>query len=723
MKYTKQILVALFCMFLAVNASATIVTKENAAKVATNFLSGVVMSDGLTRAAVISETFNIQKEGATVLYVFNFEKGGYVIVSAEDRFTPILGYSPDGYYEAGNMPDAFEDLLVEFSDMITFIQERDIAAQPEYTEKWERYASDNPMDRGTTAVIVEPMTALWNQDYPYNYYAPFVPGTNTRTYAGCVATAMSMVMYYWRWPWQGTGEKKYLPGGYSPSSPCYQKAWEPLEANFGETYYDYNGMYGTPEINANSYLYEPIALLQYHAGIAVSMQYCSDGSGAQSTTVPAAIKNYFKYDQSAQYVPKGNNTTAQWATILKGQLDAGQPTYNSGYSYKDGGGHAFCCDGYDSNDLFHYNFGWSGSANGYFEADKPDEFTSNGGAVINFIPDRSKGYPIDCNGSWTLPYLKGMLTDGSEPIDNYKKGVTATWLFDPESTGTEVESFTFTCNKIDLASGDYLRIYDGADENAPLLGEFSGKEPFAAVKTTNGKILVKFTSSASSATGKGFLITYTATEKQHCKGDVELYDAAGIISDGSPEGVNYANGASCKWIITPDGITDPDTEITLEFLRLDTEENNDVIKIYNNINAVPLGTFSGTPDILPKVVAKAPKGVTVIFSSNAFINSKGFEIRYSTDPVSIQEVENINDLSVYPNPASDKLNIKFNTATADDFNITIYNVTGQAVYKEALNNFIGNYYNELSVNDFAQGVYLMQVKSSKGAATRKIVVK
>ncbi|MCL2042307.1 MAG: C10 family peptidase [Bacteroidales bacterium] len=694
-------------------------TKENAAKVATNFLSGVVMSDGLTRAAMISETFNIQKEGATVLYVFNFEKGGYVIVSAEDHFTPILGYSPDGYYEEGNMPDAFKDLLVEFSDMITFIQERNIAAQPEYTEKWERYASDNPMDRGITEVKVAPMTALWNQDYPYNYYAPTADGgPGGRAYAGCVATAMSMVMYYWRWPWQGTGTKTY-----KPSKCAHGTDFEPIGANFEDTYYDYNGMFGTPEINANNYLYEPIALLQYHAGIAVSMQYCKDGSGAQSAAVPSAIKNYFKYDQSAQFVQKGNATTAQWAARLKEQLDAGQPTYNSGYSYKDGSGHAFCCDGYDSNDMFHYNFGWSGSANGYFVADKPDEFTTSGGAVVNFIPDRSKGYPVDCNGSWTLPYLKGMLTDGSEPIANYKKGVTATWLFDPESTGTEVESFTFTCNKIDLASGDYLRIYDGADESAPLLGEYSGNEPFAAVKTTSGKILVKFTSSALSATGKGFLITYTATEKQHCKDDIELYDAAGIISDGSPEGVNYANGASCKWLITPDGITDPDTEITLEFLRLDTEEGKDEIKFYNNVNAVPLGTFSGTPDILPKVVAKAPKGVTVIFSSNAFINGKGFEIKYSTNPVSIREVENINDLSVYPNPASDKLNIKFNTATADDFNITVYNVTGQAVYKETLNNFIGSYYNEISVNDFAQGVYLMQVKSSQGAATRKIVIK
>jgi hypothetical protein len=68
------------------------------------------------------------------------------------------------------------------------------------------------------------------------------------------------------------------------------------------------------------------------------------------------------------------------------------------------------------------------------------------------------------------------------------------------------------------------------------------------------------------------------------------------------------------------------------------------------------------------------------------------------------------------------LNVTFNTSNADNFNIIIYNVTGQAVYKETSNNFIGSYHNEINIADFAQGVYLMQIKSSKGATTRKVVV-
>ena len=721
MKYAKQILMALCCILFTVNASATSVTKDNAAKVAKNYFSEVIIPNGTSPSTVISESFDIKKDGNTVLYVFNFEKGGYVIVSAEDRFTPILGYSPDGYYDQNNMPDGFKFLLEEFADMIAFIREKDLAAEPEYPERWERLAGDNPMDRGTMMVIVEPMTALWNQDFPYNYYAPTEDGgPGGRAYAGCVATAMSIIMYYWRWPWQGTGEKTYTP------KVCNGTVFPPLTANFEETYYDYNGMYGTTDITADNYLYEPIALLQYHAGIAVSMGYCKDGSGAFSADVPAAMRNYFKYDPSIVQTQKGSYTTIQWGDLLKEQLDLGQPVYVSGQS--PSGGHAFVCDGYNmetSGDMFHYNFGWSGSSNGYFVADKPLAYTSSVAMVRNFIPDRSKCYPADCNGNWTIAHLKGMLADGSEPIANYQKGVNATWLLDPSTTGNVIESFTITCNEIDIASGDYLEFFDGENENAPSLGQFTGRSAFEKITSTGGKVLVKFTSAANSATGKGFLITYEATAVKYCDKEepFTFREPNGKFTDGSPDDMKYPNNANCKWFVDP-WAGDPDTEILFKFLRLDTEEGSDLIKFYNADNNKLEATVSGNyaPDSLPQVTIKAKKAM-ITFVANSYVNDKGFEVEYVVTPTpAINEVENIKELSIYPNPATDKLNVKFNTSTTDDFNITIYNVTGQEVYKEKLNNFVGSYYNEININDFAQGVYLMQIKSSKGAVTQKVVV-
>ena len=714
----RQIFTALFCIALTVNALAADVTKNNAAKVATNYFSEVI-SNGAN--PVISESFDLTKDGNTTLYVFNFENGGYVVVSADNRFTPIVGYSPNGYYEEGNMADGFEFLMWEFSEMIAFIREKDIAAEPEYVEKWERYQSDSPT-RGITEVIVAPMTALWDQGSPYNYYCPAAPGgQGGKAWAGCVATAMSIIMYYWRWPLQGVGERAYNP---TNNQFCPGVVFPNLHVKFDEAYYDYNGMWGHPTLPASNYFYEPIALLQYHAGVSVRMMYCGDGSGAYSVDVPVSMKNHFKYDPSIKHVQKNNTTTAQWGAMLKEQLDLKQPVYSSGQS--PSGGHAFVCDGYDSNDMFHYNFGWSGSSNGYFIADKPDEYTSGVAVVSNFIPDRGQGYPVNGNGNWTIPYMRGTIADCSGPIDKYAAGTTATWLIDPSVYGDAIEKITINCLEMDLAAGDYLRFYDGPNDSAPLLKEATGNAIFTTVTSTGGKMLVKFTSAANSATAQGFMITYEATPKKYCDpaNAVTFTTASGSFTDGSPEGWNYPNSSgSCKWNIYPDGAV-PDTKITFKFKRLDTEAGSDLIRFYDAVTAKLIATHSGTygpEDELPTVVVESIKA-TVTFSSNTYINGEGFELEYFTDPVSIKEIENINDLSIYPNPASDKLNIKFNTSTADNFDIVIYNVTGQVVYKETLNNFLGSYYNELNINDFAQGVYLMQIKSSKGATTRKVVI-
>ena len=59
--------------------------------------------------------------------------------------------------------------------------------------------------------------------------------------------------------------------------------------------------------------------------------------------------------------------------------------YFSGTS-DDGGGHAIVCDGYDSNDYFHFNLGWSGSGNDYYSINDVAGYHNNEAAVVNIIP-------------------------------------------------------------------------------------------------------------------------------------------------------------------------------------------------------------------------------------------------------------------------------------------------------------------------------------------------
>ena len=179
-------------------------------------------------------------------------------------------------------------------------------------------------------------------------------------YAGCVATAMGMVMKYWEWPAQGVGSHSYHPDGYAQQS-----------ANFGETEYHFELMPNTLDSTSTEEEYFETAQLLHHLGISVNMQYSGHGSGAYSEDVPNSLRNYFRYNCDDHVTNYGGwwpgwGYNEEWAQLLKdGGLDESLPLYYSGSDDSGAGGHAFVCDGYDENDYFHFNWGWSGRDNAW----------------------------------------------------------------------------------------------------------------------------------------------------------------------------------------------------------------------------------------------------------------------------------------------------------------------------------------------------------------------
>ena len=97
---------------------------------------------------------------------------------------------------------------------------------------------------------------------------------------------------------------------------------------------------------------EAVALLMYHCGVSVDMNFSPSGSGANSWDVPYAIRHYFSYSNQCSLKGRDEYSLIAWQNMLKEQFELGWPVYYSGFS--DSGGHAFVCDGYNDNDLFHY---------------------------------------------------------------------------------------------------------------------------------------------------------------------------------------------------------------------------------------------------------------------------------------------------------------------------------------------------------------------------------
>ena len=311
--------------------------------------------------------------GEACFYVFNLGNEGFVMVSADDAFRPIVGYSKEDAFDAQNINPELRYML---DNLIAGRTSHNFGeASPLVAAEWNSVMTSGKQlsfNGGREAFRL--VATKWNQDYPYNYFCPQATGgPGGRTYAGCVATAMGQVMKYWNHPLQGTG-----------SHTDYNSGFGGLTANFGATTYDWDNMPNQISSNSPQVQIDAIGTLLYHCGIAVDMNYAIDGSGAYSTDVPSRIIQYFSYSNQATYQQRDYYSYDAWKEKLKESLDLGWPIYYSGHS--SDGGHAFVCDGYNDADMFCYNWGWGGSGdNAYWDFDNI-EYNSGDGAIFNFVP-------------------------------------------------------------------------------------------------------------------------------------------------------------------------------------------------------------------------------------------------------------------------------------------------------------------------------------------------
>ena len=137
-------------------------------------------------------------EVSPAYYICNVGEGnGFVVVSGDDRFKDVLGYSAKGNVADGNMPDGLRYWLDFLAAEMSSVMQN--CTQTETPQRSVAASADCDMSKS-----VEPLVKTkWNQDAPYNTLCPVIDGKATVT--GCVATGMAQVMKYHAWPVKGTG--------------------------------------------------------------------------------------------------------------------------------------------------------------------------------------------------------------------------------------------------------------------------------------------------------------------------------------------------------------------------------------------------------------------------------------------------------------------------------------------------------------------------------------
>ena len=328
------------------------------------------------------------EEEASAYYVFNATASkGFVIVSGDDCVGDnlVLGYASQGSFDADDVPMNMQSWLNDMGKQIAELSRLNVRAK-------------------TIAIhedIDTLLTSLWDQgknNYdstnPYNRFCPETDGLLCVT--GCMATALAQVMYYYRWP-----------QALTESLPSYQMKSGGVIDELPAVTFDWDNMLDTYHQETTDEQQTAVATLMRYCGQTVQMDYTPVVSNGMIYDLDMLVTK-FGYDQDVYLARANSYTPSGWDELLYNELRDGRPLLYTAFS--TGGGHAFVIDGYQAKDgigYFHVNWGWDGTANGYFRINVLQPSDSGTGASST-----SDGYNTEQRA------LIG-LQPATKPLENY----------------------------------------------------------------------------------------------------------------------------------------------------------------------------------------------------------------------------------------------------------------------------------------------------------------
>lgn len=319
-----------------------------------------------------TDSLEVRKETMTYTVFVPVSGRGYVIMSKNDSHD-IIGYSIESFWDEESFP-------VVLQEWLRTCGENKVKRQASLYG----YLQDGVVERHSVYPL---LTTHWHQTSPYNDYAPVIEDGNIKTVAGCVAIAAAQITYYW-WRDNPDATQKntpIYPYGDAPVIYSIPKGtpneWELIKDDYNEK--------DSPESRAAA------ARLCYVLGTTSYLHY---GSSTGGQINDAANAMYAQYNLSSEYVSKNMYDQQGWDELLFNELAHSRPVMCSG---QGSGGHAFVLDGYDNETgLYHFNFGWGGSGDGYYPID--DSEYSMGGyrysqsVVYNIHPKSRNIHAVLC---------------------------------------------------------------------------------------------------------------------------------------------------------------------------------------------------------------------------------------------------------------------------------------------------------------------------------------
>lgn len=319
-----------------------------------------------------AETFT-DENNQPLYHIVYLEPEGFVIVSADDKVEPIIGFVRDGMYDPSDDNPLAVLLNADLRGRIAAARgAQGPADATEFQNKWSGLttAGEN-LNEGTRgddiamtfgiATIDEPridplLQTNWSQGDVagkcFNYYTP------NQYPCGCVATAMAQLMYYYQHPTGGIGVH-----GFSIKINTTWETWYTRGGDGIGGAYDWSNMVLDPDLYTTDTERKAMGALCYDAGLSVNMQYTSSESTANTLDAADAFTGTFDYENAIKGYNSGSNIGAGLNGMINPNLDGREAVI---LGITGDGGHAIVCDGYgyNSSTMYHHlNLGWKETAN------------------------------------------------------------------------------------------------------------------------------------------------------------------------------------------------------------------------------------------------------------------------------------------------------------------------------------------------------------------------
>ena len=282
---------------------------------------------------------------APAYYVYQYDGGGFVVISGDQVASPILMYSEDETLDLSS--PVIGGLLDWYSDLIYKASKLNLSSIS--TEEWK---SRIPKAESNTGERVELNTPFWHHGYPFNKKLPVDDyGPGGHALVPYLSLYLSLILRYYSWPEAGEGHLNGCPEyGIEGYDLGHKYDWANIPWDSKQTYTQYEE--------------DQLATVVYDLSVAtefINDFYGSDFDAAMKIGLGALVQ-HFKYDPRIEAEGRVNYSVNEWISLLKDEIRQQRPFFikdAASITLQDNGrfhyyGSFVYVDGFDENNFFRF---------------------------------------------------------------------------------------------------------------------------------------------------------------------------------------------------------------------------------------------------------------------------------------------------------------------------------------------------------------------------------